>query len=303
MGVIQKFNRLFKFPDRDMLRLYNQIYFKWANELTRFEVNLFKWDGLPCPQDVIELYLIRDGVCGNLIDSKQGNIIVAGGLYGVTNYPNVFTDFIYATPLTSGSFKINNTGVICKGNHLMLPDIDCIDLTAHLLTHVDLSIQSTLINMRANNAFGASNETQKETILGWLKELRKGKPNVILNKNSLTNIVGDDGIKTFPTYQYGRNELPELYFLRENLLRDYFAERGFVSDKQKSERLVTAELSINVYRTLFSISDMLEERQNFCERANKLLGTHYSVKFNEYIEKEIEELINGGGENAQTADS
>lgn len=303
MGI-KSWRLLYLFKNRDMVRLYNDVYAKWYDELMRFEVNLFTWGGLPCPQDVIELYLIRDGVCGNLIDTTQGNIIVSGGMTGVTNYPNVFTDFVFATPLTSGMFNIDNNGVICKANHLMLPDNDCIDLYAHLLTHVDLSIQATLINMRANNAFAASNESQRDTILEWFRALRKGKPNVILNKSKLSDIIGDNGIITLPTYQYGRNELPELYSLRQNLLRDYFSERGFVSDKAKTERLVTAELSINVYRTIFSISDMLEERQKFCERARKVLGVNYSVKYNENIQKQIDDMLGGvDGENSNINDN
>lgn len=285
-----------------MLRLYNDIYYKWLDELTRFEVNMFTWNGLPCPQDVIELYLIRDGVCGNTIDKVQGNIIVSGGLTGVTNYPNVFTQFVYATPLTSGMFKIDKTGVICKANRLSLPDNDCIDLYAHLLTHVDLSIQAVMINMRATNAFAAANESQKDTILSWLRSIRKGKPNVILDKQKLSDVIGDNGVKTLPTYEHYKGELLELYSMRQNLLRDYFNERGFVSDKAKTERLVTAELSINIFRTIYSISDMLEERQKFCERAKSTLGLSYDVKYNKQIQEQIDALLNGGGMYAGTPD-
>lgn len=294
---------LFHFQNKDMLRLYNDIYFKWLDELTRFETNMFTWGGLPCPQDVIELYLIRDGVCGNTIDKKEGNIIVSGGLTGVTNYPNVFTQFVYATPLTSGMFNIDKTGVICKANRLSLPDNDCIDLYAHLLTHIDLSIQAVLINMRATNAFAAANESQKDTILSWLRNLRKGKPNVILDKQKLSDVLGDNGIKTLPTYDHYKGELLELYSMRQNLLRDYFNERGFVSDKAKTERLVTAELSINIFRTIYSISDMLEERQKFCERAKSVLGLKYNVDYNEQIQKQIDVLLNGGGMYAEMPDN
>lgn len=302
MGL-KLWRHLYKFKDRDMLRLYNDIYYKWLDELVRFEVNMFTWNGLPCPQDVIELYLLRDGVCGNTIDKKEGNIIVSGGQTGVTNYPNVFTQFVYATPLTSGMFTINKTGVICKANRLSLPDNDCMDLYAHLLAHVDLSIQAVLINMRATNAFAAANESQKDTILLWLRELRKGKPNVIVDKQKLSDVIGDNGVKTLPTYEHYKGELLELYSMRQNLLRDYFNERGFVSDKAKTERLVTAELSINIFRTIYSISDMLEERQKFCERAATVLKVNYSVDYNEQIQEQIDALLNGGGMYAEMPNS
>lgn len=292
---IKLWRTLFGYTEKDMLRLYTSIYNKWLTELIRFDVNIFTWGGLPCPTDIIELYLLRDGVCGNVVDKNEGNIIVSGGMTGVTNYPNVFTQFVYATPLTSGMFTINDNGVICKSNRLSLPDYECVDLYAHLLAHVDLSIQAVLINMRATNAFSARNESQKETIISWLRALRNGKPNVILDKNKMNDIIGDNGVKTLPTYEHYKGELLELYAMRQNLLRDYFSERGFVSDKAKTERLVTAELSINIFRTIFSISDMLEERQQFCERAKKTLGANYTVNYNEQIQNQIDALLNGGG--------
>lgn len=301
--AIKFWKQLFRIKERDMLRLYTDIYNKNIDELTRWDINMFKWEGLPCPQATAEIYLLQDGYFGNVIDAKQGNIITKGGMSGVTNYANVFTQFTYATPLTSGMFTIDGNGVICKANSLATPDLDCVDLYAHLLTHVDLSIQATLINMRANNAFTAENESQKQTITTWLRDLRKGKPNVIVNKNVLNTVLDGTGISTLPTYQYGRNELPELYMLRQNLLRDYFNERGFVSDKAKEERLVTAELSINIYRTIFSISDMLEEREEFCDRARKVLGLKYSVEYNKNIKDQIDAMLKGGMGNAETQDT
>lgn len=292
MGLLHHLKKYAR--ERDVVRLYNDIYWKWFNELLRYNLNLFTWKNIPCPQDVIETYLTFNGVCGLVNDAKEGKIIVKGSMTGVTNYESVFTTFVYVTPLTSGMFKIGKTGVICKANNLCAPDYDCIDNYANLLTHTDLTIQATLINMRATNAFASKNQAQADTIREWIRSIRKGKINVIMDKKNYESIVGDNGITTLPTYNQTHNTLSELYATRQNILRDYFTERGFVADKGKTERLVTDELTINGYRTIFGISDMYKERKEFCERANNLYKTDYQVDYNEYILKEIDDIMNGG---------
>lgn len=283
--------RGFKFPNKDALRLYNDIYDKWIGELVRYDINMFTWEGLPCEQSTHELMLLK-GYDGAVIDSKQGFIIVKGGLSGVTNYTTEFSEFVYATPLTSGSFKINKNGTVCRANPIYDDAFDCIDNYANLLTHIDLTIQTVLINMRATNAFSAKNEAQKDTVLSWLRSMRRGKTEVIVDKENLASIYGENGIITLPTYNVSHNTLSELYSLRQNILRDYFTERGFIADKGKSERLVSDELSINIYRTMYGISDMYRERKEFCERTKNVLGKELHVNYNEYILREIEDTFN-----------
>lgn len=281
-----------KLPERDTVRYYAPIYDKWIAELLRYDINMFKWEGLPCKQSTMELMLISNGYVGAVNDKKEGFIIATGGLTGVTNYLTEFSSFVYTTPLTKGTFRINENGTICRANPLYDSTFDCIDSYANLLTHIDLTIQSVLINMRATNAFSSANEAQSDTIRTWLRAIRKGKIDVIMDKRSLATIYGDNGIITLPTYNVTHNTLSELYSLRQNILRDYFTERGFIADKGKSERLVSDELSINIYRTIYGISDMYLERKEFCERTKEVLGHNISVEYNEYIIKEIEDTFN-----------
>lgn len=278
------------------LKKYKDLYDRWYNELMRYDINLFAWRGIPCTQNTIETYYIRKGVVGSTNHVKYGNIIVTGGLTGVTNYPLEFSKMVYATPLTDGIIRINKTGVIGYANSNRTPDTDCIESYAHILTHIDLSIQAVLINMRATNAFLTSNQAQRETVKKWLEDITDGVINFVGDSINLKSLQEENNITTLPTFTPTSTILSELYNLKQNTLRDFFAERGFVTDKAKAERLVSAEVSVNSFRVMFSVSDMLEQRQDFCERANALLKVKYSVQYNEWIKRQVEEFINNGGE-------
>lgn len=290
-------------PIRKKVKKYNDMFERWYNELMRYAINLFTWEGIPCSKNMLETYYITNGVVGALNHKEYGNMIVTGGLTGVTNYPLEFTKMVYATPLTSGIIRIGKNGVVGFANSNRTGDMDCIESYAHILTHIDLSIQAVLINMRATNAFLTSNQAQRETVKKWLEDITDGVINFVGDEINLKSMMNEDSITTLPTFQPTTTILSELYNLKQNTLRDFFAERGFVTDKAKAERLVTAEVSVNAYRVMFSVSDMLEQREDFCERANALLKTKYSVQYNTWIQRQIEDFINGGGNIADSREN
>lgn len=273
----------------ETLRTYKQTYRKWYDELLRYSVNLFDWNGLPCTKQVHESYLIYKGFDGATeIDGEL--VIVQGGMSGVTNYPTIFTQFTYSTPINAGiALEIGKDIIICANNCMWSSDSDCIDSYAHLLSHVDLSIQCALINERANLSLTAPSQAVADTLNTWLNGVRNGKTSAIIDRNSLDTLLTDNGIKTLDTKPYAHGKLQELYNLRTDLLRDFFSERGFLSDKAKAERLVSAEIDVNLYRSVFSVSDMLGEREDFCTRVNQRYGVKWSVTYNEWILKQIKE--------------
>lgn len=271
-------------------RTYTDYYNFWFDTLQRYVCNMFIWTGLPCSNMTMELYLLWCGVCG-AVNKDDERLIVNGNLYGVTNYPTEFTTFIYATPKLSGSFGIDTSGTICNANRTRQSLVPLIDIYANQLAHADLSIQAALINQRANKITSATNQATADTVNTWYKKLAAGLTHVVIDKKDLTSFAGEEVLKTVDAYQYTSNLLTELYGIKQNLLRDFFTNIGFVSDKSKQERLVTAELSINSYRVLYGVSDMEKERKDFCERTNSLLGWDLSVKFNEFITDEINDLV------------
>lgn len=287
-------------------RLWWDYYNKWQQQFFRYCTNLFRWENLPCTDLTMESYLIAKGFNGIADDKKEGAIIVVGGLNGVTNYPLEFKQLIYATPLTSGTINIGENGEICNNNRTRMSLLPLIDIYANTMAHIEISIEAATINRRTNMLFAADNQATSDTINGWYKKLQNGELMAITDKNHLDALAESKSINTYTTNNPISNELTELYGIKQNTIRDFFTEIGFVSDKSKQERLVTAELSVNSYRVLYGVSDMEQERKDFCKRVNantvvraKLKGD-VSVEFNPYILDEINDLINlgnGGVEN------
>lgn len=276
-------------------RGYAAYYEKWYAQLMRYCSNLFKWNNLPCSDLTIESYLIWRGYCGITKNAKRGFIVVTGGLYGVTDYPLEFTSMTYATPLTSGVITIGENGTICNANRTRMPLTNLVDVYANTLAHIELSIQAASINQRQNMLAVADTQATADTINEWYKKMLYGDTMCVVDKNDVNAYLNEDGIKTLPTFTPTTNILTELYGIKQNTIRDFFTEIGFVSDKSKQERLVTAELSVNSFRVLFGISDMLKERRDFCARTKDVLGIDISVEFNEYILKEINNMIESEG--------
>lgn len=290
-------------------RLWWDYYNKWQQQFFRYCSNLFRWKNLPCTDLTMESYLISKGFDGLANDKKEGAIVVVGGLNGITNYPLEFKQLIYATPLTSGAINLGENGEICNNNRTRMPFLQLIDIYANTMAHIEISIEAAAINKRSNMLFAADNQATADTINNWYKKLQNGELLAITDKNHLDALAESKSINTYPTNNSPTNELTELYGIKQNTIRDFFTEIGFVSDKSKQERLVTAELSVNSYRVLFGISDMLQERKDFCNRVNnnkvvraKLKGD-LSVEFNPYILDEINDLINLENEGVEKNES
>lgn len=296
------FNILKKYLKRadklETRRLWWDYYNKWQQQFFRYCTNLFIWENLPCTDLTMESYLISKGFAGLADDKKEGAIIVVGGLNGVTNYPLEFKQLIYATPLTSGTITFGENGELCNNNRTRMSLMPLIDIYANTMAHIEISIEAATINRRTNMLFTADNQATADTINTWYKNLQNGELMAVIDKNNLNAIAESKSINTYTTNAPISNELTELYGIKQNTIRDFFTEIGFVSDKSKQERLVTAELSVNSYRVLYGVSDMEQERKDFCERVNdnkvvraKLKGD-LSVKFNPYIVDEINDLVN-----------
>lgn len=167
-------------------RLYWEYYIKNREQLYRYCINLFRWnDALPCEQATHESYLTVSGFDGIVVDKKEGLLIVNGGLNGVTNYPNEFTQIVYATPKTSGTLKFGKNGELCKANRSYMSLWRLIDLYANVLAHIELSIQAASINLRSNMLLAATNQAGADSINAWYTKLEVGEIMAIIDKQDL----------------------------------------------------------------------------------------------------------------------
>lgn len=268
---------------------FKKAFTNWRNVLTERIINIFEWGNLPMPQREIEVLLHFVGFCGFTRFRKSKELgCVYGSMSGVTNYPDIFTDFTYSTPLESGMRKINKNIVIINNNQLRMPTYEMVETYATLLAHADLSLQAILINSRATGLVRARTQQQVDDINKWYNSLANGKTLAVLDEDDLNALMSDEGIKVFSMSYPSSMTIDSYYQIRENLLKSFYSEIGINSNRDKRERVVQAELDTNLNRILFNIDDMLKCREDACKEINKIFNTNISVKLNREIIEQVE---------------
>lgn len=263
---------------------FKRAYNMWLNVLTERVINIFKWKGLPFDQKEVEILLAMRGFCGVTKFKKSGDLgAVYGSMSGVTNYPDEYINFLYATPKESGLKKIGKNLVLVNNNQLRTTSMQVVQTYAVLLAHVDLSLQAILINSRATGLIKASTQQQVESVSAWYKGLMNGKTMAVLNDEDLEKLMGDKGIEVFPMQYSSSFSIDAYYQIRENLLKSFYSEFGINSNREKRERIIEAELDTNLNRILFNVSDMLEQRKDAAKQITEIFGVEISVDLNPEI--------------------
>lgn len=276
---------------------FKKAYKFWQATLLERILNIFKWNGLPFPEKEIEILLVLIGFCGFTRFRKSKELgAVYGSMSGVTNYPDIFTKFTYATPLESGIRTIDKNLVVIDNNKIRQPSIQVVDVYATLLAHADLSLQAILINSRATGLVKARTQQQVDDIAKWYNALANGKTLAILDEQNLDTLLGDKGIEVFSMTYPSSMTIDSYYQIRENLLKSFYSDIGINSMRDKRERVVEAELDTNLNRILFNIDDMLECRKIACDKINEIFDTQISVELNEKIALQLEVPETDGAE-------
>ena len=282
---------------------FKKAYTAWRNTLVERVINIFEWKNLPFKQKEIEILLTFVGFCGVTKSKKAELMAVYGSMSGVTNYPDQFTTFTYATPLESGLKQIDKDIVVIDNNQIRLPLIDIINSYSTLLAHTDLSLQAILINSRATGLVTAKTQAQVDSIASWYSSLENGKTLAVLDGKSFESLMDDEGIKVVPMNYPSAMTIDSYYQIRENLLKSFYSEIGINSMRDKRERVVEAELDTNLNRILFNIDDMLKSRKEACDKINSIFGTNISVDYNEEIVKQCFDIETEETEEQESEDN
>lgn len=275
---VKRFNRN-KLTSRDTLAF-------WRRNLKERCINVFIWEGLPFPQHEIEKNLCVFGFTGITHISNSDNKFdcVKGSMTGVTNYDDIFTTYVWVTPLQSGMFTIDKEGVVINATSLRSKTIDIVNYYAILLTQIDLTLQSYAINLRATAMLVADDNKKIESINAWYKAVEDGRTLAVLDSSSAETFVeADAGIRILANELKSTTTINDIQVLRSNLLKDFYNDIGINTVNEKRERLISAEIDTGFNRVLFNVSDMLKQRQIACDKINALFNANVSVMLNPEI--------------------
>lgn len=281
---------------------YKKAFNTWQSILTERVINIFRWNGIDFPQREIEILLCLIGFCGFTKFKKVDEYgSVYGSMSGVTNYPDLFTTFTYATPLESGMKKIDKNLVVINNNEIRMPSVVIVNNYAHLLAHADLSLQALLINCRSGGIVKASTQKQVDSVNNWYNSLYNGNSVAILDEDSMDSFIDTKSMDFLQTVNNTRVDINDYYLIRENLLKSFYADMGISGTREKKAHLLNDEIYTDINRVIFNVNDMLNERKEACEKINNLFGLNVTVEFNDEIQEQIDAMQNndetGSGEN------
>lgn len=168
---------------------------------------------------------------------------------------------------------------------------DLITRYAVMLSEVDASMQTTLMNSRVAHVFSATSTTQLKALQKLYDKITRGEPAVFLRKTpdeSADHVLFNNVKNSFIGI--------ELQDFKRGVINEFLSEIGINnSNTNKKERLITdevnsnnSELSANIYKWFDNIKRCFDD-------ANAMFGLNLSVKLNEKVlqsyEKEVSEDV------------
>ena len=254
----------------------------WREYLTERTLRIFEWTGLPMPQKVVEFAVMMNGFAGFVKDEKAGLVCLPGSLSGVTPYPMIYTNFVYAAPGCEGGrpliFPTDHLGraVIISNNSMRQSFADLIDRYAMLLAHADSSIANGLVNMRYDIVLQGEDDATVASLKEFRAQAVSGHITPVVDRSLTTAPV------VIPTQTTQKGQIPlDAIDARKEILQMFYQDIGIRIMPEKRGNLITAEISENDNALLFNISDMLRCREDAAENINRLYGLDVSVKLSE----------------------
>ena len=275
---------------------YPDFFRYWRDNLFERLMRLFIWDNTgSLEQKEIEERLYLAGHCG-IADYKGELTAFFGSFFGPTKYYDDFTNYTVNCPVYSNTYTIGSDIVVINNNSIKNPSIEHVDHYAYLLAHCEVTMMKQFVEARDSGGVPiAQNEKAKQSLLNYQKSMYNGKISVV---SDLAGI----GVEYLGADRKTQINISELWEVRKNLLKSFYADIGVRASFDKKSNAVIDEVTADTSMLLYNVSDMLEERKRGADAVNTMFGTSWEVRLSDEIdyntENQPEDLTEGGEEDA-----
>lgn len=273
---------------------FQPCYRYWQRTLLEYATRLFSYENLPdsIPAHEIDMIAFMCGYCPivKIVDDGRASWVAAysSGMFGETDYLDMFKKVNFSTPLHFGERTIDKTAFIIPNNSLKTPLMFKIDHYAAQLAHVDISLIAELVNDREIDMMEAINSASAEAAQEIYNKRYNGIPSAIVNK-------GFSQFRHNFIAARSQDQSAKLWDLRNNILSGYLEEIGIKKAADKKERQIVSEVAADDKMLNLNLTDMLECRQKAFDKFNTMTGNNVVVSCNiDYLSD------NGGIDNVKT---
>lgn len=251
-------------------------YRYWIDALLEYPMRLFTLEGLPktIPEHEPEIISFIRGYAP-IVQLGSGDWIAApeSGMFGLTDYYDMFTQINFATPLHYGTRDIDKNAFIIRNTALKNPLMPKVKRYASLLAHADISIVCELVNLRESDVLEVISDSQRAAADQYMLDRYEGKTHSLVNK-------GFSMLRHNFTDNKSQAENSRLWDLRERILASYLEEIGIRKPQQKRERQTVSEVLGDSPMLRLNVSDMHYTRQKDWDKFNDKTGYNVRVKCN-----------------------
>lgn len=260
----------------------------WGNWFTRiYNIALSAIEWVNCPESIDPRFIeqtlfwqgravwFKDEVIGHMclpivqtsLFDWYGNLVECKG----RSY-NYISDRLYCSKWAVDKTEQKQNAVIIYNNTARLPDLDIVAAFAQRLSELDRTIDVN-INAQKTPVLITCEESERLTMKGVYEEYQGNEPVIYGTKNVVPNMI--TSINTKADFVGA-----ELFALRKLILQDCMSYLGIESNiSEKSERVLSGEISANMGPIESYRESRLFPRQQAVDEINKIFNTNIEVRY------------------------
>ena len=255
-------------------------------------ITMFKYGKLPesLPEREIELIAQTHGY-GIVTDWKDELV----GLWGAWAPPyDVYyraRNVLVCNPWAdiNKTFEIGKDCVLFRNDPLNRGLLPVLNRYSSLMTEAEITFLRALINFRAMFVFTGDEDADKQTAEKFMENIEAGKAGSMVT-GGYQNQIGAQ-----PLLSTASNYITQAIEAQQYVLGMLYQKIGLQSTfNMKRERLTANESNLDEDPLRPLIDSMLEEREKFVDKLNKMYGTEVTVEFNSSWAKYNKSLLKDG---------
>lgn len=240
---------------------------------------MFKYKNLPdtIPQEMLEYYLLVNGVCAIAKDPKSSRLFaLTGNLGGELDPYYRPTRYIVSNPALTltEDFEIGKDCILMRNDSMWLGLYPLMARYATMFAENLITMRSADVMLRVMAMLTAPDDKTKVAAEAYLAKLEEGKFGVIAENRFL------DGVKMQSPPSNNGSYLTQFIELHQYLKGSFFNEIGLNANfNMKREAIGEGESSLNEDSLLPLCQSMLQCRQEDVVKVNEMFGTDIEVEF------------------------
>ena len=244
----------------------------------------------------LEEFLCKDGVCG-IFEVDKKVVCSKINFVGKLNEYGKGLDCICITKngkeYSFTDWRNNKDIVVAFNNKNHVSDKKA-EVTAELLTEIEVSMKSGTIGTRFNKIISVANQLEAEKVRKAIELNQIGLPQVVTSETDIKKVLKEQDSSTIYdlTSIKDSDKMQYLSKLKDDVLRQFYNIYGLnIQGSSKMAQQTVSEIENGAQSSFILPLSKYFERKKFIEEINKKFNKNFEVKFSKVWEIAFDSLI------------